>query len=808
MPITLYLELVVNGLPTGEVLPVQQQRGHFEVDGEALRRLHVRHDAPLGSKVAVDTLPGVQAEYDGLNQRLLLTVPPEWLPRQYLEGAQPRARVEPAGGSGLLLSYDLYSTASRDASTSSLWSEQRWFSPLGTLSNTGIQRWGNGTAALGGSRYTRYDTRFTSTDLDSATERSWGDVVTGSLSWTRAVRLGGLQLSRNFGTRPDLVTYPLPAFAGQAAVPSAVELFVNGYRAASRNVQPGPFTLGELPTVSGAGAATLVTTDALGRQVLTTLPFYVSSQLLRPGLTDYSLAVGALRRDYGLRSFSYGRLAGTGVYRSGLSDTLTLEAQAQAGRGLAEGGLGAVVRLGFLGTVNGALSYGRVDGRGGWQYAAGYQYNAQRLSFGIQRLQRTADYGDISTFANDGFQLQRQSTQLNASYTTAAGHSLTLGVVSLQDFAGVNTRVGYASYGFQLRNDLYVSAVASRTVETRDTQLRLQLTYTLGPRTSAQFAGVDGTSTHRALASYQQSVPTEGGFGWNVAGSVGRGEDAYRQVGAQYRGSAALVQGGIYGSGNQLSRWFGASGSLGVMDGHFFAANRVTDSFALVSTQGVGGVGVLFDNQRVGRTDAAGYLLVPQVPAYRPSRYELDLLAMPPQMQAAAAERRVAVRAGAGALVELPVETLVAATLTLLTEDGQPMPVGSSVRHLETGLTTVVGWDGMVYLDRLRPSNRLLVQPVGGRLCTAAFDLDPAAGVLPHLPPLRCVPVPPGEAAAAAAAGPVPAPAPTPDAAPAAPVPVPAPVEDAPEPEPADRPTVPPPLPFLPPRPPAAAPAP
>ena len=84
--------------------------------------------------------------------------------------------------------------------------------------------------------------------------------------------------------RPDLVTYPLPQFAGEAAVPSSVDLFINGYKSSSADLQPGPYTLTNIPFINGAGEAVVVTTDALGRQVSTTVPFYVTSSLLQKGL--------------------------------------------------------------------------------------------------------------------------------------------------------------------------------------------------------------------------------------------------------------------------------------------------------------------------------------------------------------------------------------------------------------------------------------------------------------------------------------------------------------------------------------------
>jgi outer membrane usher protein len=39
--------------------------------------------------------------------------------------------------------------------------------------------------------------------------------------------------------RPDLVTFPLPIVSGTAAVPSTVDVLVNGTRVLSSQAQPG-----------------------------------------------------------------------------------------------------------------------------------------------------------------------------------------------------------------------------------------------------------------------------------------------------------------------------------------------------------------------------------------------------------------------------------------------------------------------------------------------------------------------------------------------------------------------------------------
>ncbi|PEZ67749.1 fimbrial assembly protein, partial [Bacillus sp. AFS017274] len=90
----------------------------------------------------------------------------------------------------------------------------------------------------------------------------------------------------------------------------------------------------------------VVTTDALGRQVSTTVPFYVTSSLLQKGLSDFSVAAGTLRRDYTLKDFSYGPGVTSGSLRYGLSDNLTLEGHAEAAQSLTLGGFGGNLRLG------------------------------------------------------------------------------------------------------------------------------------------------------------------------------------------------------------------------------------------------------------------------------------------------------------------------------------------------------------------------------------------------------------------------------------------------------------------------------
>ena len=123
--------------------------------------------------------------------------------------------------------------------------------------------------------YTRLDTHWTWSSQDDLLTVTAGDFISGGLSWSRATRLGGLQLRRNFSLQPDLVVQPLPAFFGEAALPSQVELYVEGLRQYSGEVLPGAYRIDSAPTISGLSQAQMVLTDALGRTTVQDFSFTV-----------------------------------------------------------------------------------------------------------------------------------------------------------------------------------------------------------------------------------------------------------------------------------------------------------------------------------------------------------------------------------------------------------------------------------------------------------------------------------------------------------------------------------------------------
>ncbi|MBO7942141.1 fimbria/pilus outer membrane usher protein, partial [Streptomyces sp. S9] len=149
----------------------------------------------------------------------------------------------------------------------------------------------------------RLDTSWRWSKPESMFAIAVGDVISGQLDWTRPLRLGGVRFGRDFGLQPYRITTPLPTLVGEVAVPSAVDLYVNGLRQYSGEVAPGPFQLTTVPGITGAGSAQLVVTDAFGRVRTIDFPFYAAQQLLAKGLSDWSVSLGVARESYALRSF-------------------------------------------------------------------------------------------------------------------------------------------------------------------------------------------------------------------------------------------------------------------------------------------------------------------------------------------------------------------------------------------------------------------------------------------------------------------------------------------------------------------------
>lgn len=737
----LYLEVVLNQVPTDYILQVAQRGGALYVLPEHLTTLGLlMGELPRGEYQALETLPDLQHRYDVPQQRLHLEAAPHRLDRALQEyravrDATPRAEASP----GILLNYDMHVSADehggRDfAAATGL----RAFAGNQVLENTALSR-----ASNRGDRsdHTRLDTHWTWSSQEALLTVTAGDFVSGGLPWTRATRLGGLQIRRNFALQPDLVTQPLPAFFGEAALPSAVELYVEGQRQYRGEVLPGDYRIDSHPAVTGLGQAEVVLTDALGRTTVYDFSFYSSPRLLQQGLSDFSLEVGSVRRGYGTDSYLYrSHPAGLASLRYGLTDALTLEGHAEADDRLVVGGLGALFTLRQAGLVNAAWAQSAGSMADGRQLALGYNWTGRGFTVDYSLQRSYGDYRDIAS--SESRPPPRRSERLSLGVGSSATGRFSLNYNRLER---LEEEQGYRSIGAGYSRRIFQGVTlylsASRELEDeRGYRLHAGLSLSLG-------GGVNGGTSasrtrdgdHRQAAYLRRGVPGDGGTGWGLQAQ--RSDDReYLQADVVHRGDSAQLGGGIRSMPGGNTMYGDLAGSLVWMaasPGDLFPARRVSDGFALVSTNGIAGVPVELENRHIGNTNQRGHYLLTGLGAYRSNRVSIDPLQLPADVQMDAHQAVVVPAERAGVRVDFGLRRVRAALLTLTDSTGRALPLGSLVLRDGKRLG-VVGHDGQAYVEGLNVQNRLVVKRPDDFDCRIEFALPDEPDTVPAIGPLAC----------------------------------------------------------------------
>lgn len=496
--------------------------------------------------------------------------------------------------------------------------------------------------------------------------------------------------------------------------------------------------LTNIPFINGAGEATVVTTDALGRQVSTTLPFYVSNKLLARGLSDFDFSAGALRRDYGTKSNDYGEGAFSGIYRYGLTNRITGSVHSEASEKLWLAGAGADFTPGQWGTLSLSVSHSQYNSRqNGEQYTSGWSYYGRHWSMNLQHINTSGTYLDLSNDSNDA-PSSHSSDQATFSITPAGQTAGTfgLGYFAIRADDGIRTRLANASWSHALGRSASFSLSLSQTLSSHALTGVAQLTIPWGDQATVNAtANQDANGQVTGQIGYTSAAPVEGGLGWTVAHSFTK--ENYNQANLTWINRYSTLSGGFYGDENNVSRWMEASGSLIAMDNDYFLSRQINDAFIVADTDGYPNTEVSYENRRVGVTDKQGHLLIPWVSGWYAGKVSIDTMNLPADIDAPVPEKRVAVREDSGAIVHFPVMRVRSAILTLTNDRGQPLPLGTQVTELNSGQSAVIGYDGQAWLSHLGRKNRLVVTTPDGE-CHYSFTLPQETRLPAAIGPIEC----------------------------------------------------------------------
>ena len=630
------------------------------------------------------------------------------------------------GGTGGFLNYDVSGQVARRDTSLGGAIEAGVFTRLGVGVSSFVGGWSNG-----GARLTRLNSNWTIDDAARMRSLRLGDGISRGGVGGVPFRFGGIQLARNFAVQPGFVTIPLPSLRGSAALPSVVDVYVNDALRGSRDVPPGPFEITDVPIVTGNGEVQLVVRDLLGREMLYSQSYYAAQALLRKGLHDYSYEAGFLRRSFGSHSNDYGALIVSGTHRYGFSDRLTGGIHSEATAGVQAGGIAAGIVLPDIGHAEASLAASR-SGRGtGAQAGLSLERQTRGLSLGLRAEISSKDYTSVGR--NRDRRPPASTVQFFAGLPLRFG-SLGLSYLRRDNRGEPDAEYASLSSSFRVRG-LGSLHLAGRKSFTGDKGLSAALTWTIpvGPQASAS-AGASLNRGQRTLNSaFQRHLPVGEGIGYRIATSLGTVDRIDGRLSAQtgfgtHEAHLNWVDGQ---AGVRLS----SAGGLGLVAGDAFAARRLDQSFATVKVGDYANVRVYADNQLVGRTGRNGKLVVPMLRPFDRNALRIDLADLPWDAELAGEERIIRPYGRHGVAVDFGVKAARAAIITILLDDGSPLPAGATVRLEEAEFVSASG--GEVYLTGLRAENSAVASWSAGS-CRLRFGFEPGDDPQPRLGPVQC----------------------------------------------------------------------
>ena len=733
-PRLLPLEVSINGAKSGNWL-LLERGGVLYAPAEAFEEWRLNRKADAKSYnyrnqtwFPLTSVPGFQAQLNAADQSMDIKFQSGAFAATRVTQAQAdRPKMSPALPA-LFFNYDLSYTASdvRGIDTSKdlgALMELGFSNSLGVLTSSHVGRNLTNEGDSSERSFRRLETTFSRDFPDKNLSLRIGDSATRQGMWGRSTYFGGIQLGRNFALSPGFITQPIPTIAGQSNSPSTVELYINDSLRQTSQVPTGPFVIDNFPLLTGSGQARVVVRDLLGRETVLVQNFFSHGDMLEKGLSDWSANIGAVRNNLGTFNGDYGRRFGSGIYRYGLSQNVTMEASAEGARRAFGGGLGVSVALPWqiLGQFASAASDDSDIGRG-YQWLVGFEHSSLRHGFSVRSEGSTRHFRQVS---EDAATLPYRR-QTSASYTYSSeilGH-LGIGYARIDSYAQGPFETYSANYSHRIGQRSTLSLLATRAVgPTKNDSVAVSL---LIPFDNDIVGSANVTSRRNQTDGYvsaSKSLGAESGMGWRVLGGA-RSDQSYGEAGLYYQGSKGLLTSDFSASDDQKTVRLGAQGGLVAVGGNVFASRKIQESFALVEVPGYANVGVGFQSSILARTDKTGTALITRLLPYRNNSIRLDPSELPISAEIDSIEQIVVPAARTGVRASFPVRSGRGALIKIYFDDGQPAPPGAEIALVGDNKEFFVARRGETFVTGLKAKN-MIVLKWNDQQCKIAVDLPP-----------------------------------------------------------------------------------
>ena len=740
-----FLNVFINDQHKDIVLLLRKEGRLFAVAQDLRRwRLHLPNTNPLTfygeDFYALDALRGLTFKLDESTQSLAMQVPPRLFETTLLNGQEIDFSAPSAASPGGFINYSLLANHAEGLTNST-----------GSLDLSGFGSWGSAQTRILGldlnneARAIRLESTWTRDKPMELTRLRFGDAISGASSWGGAVRFGGVQWATDFSLQPGFMASPRPEISGESSLPSTVELYVDNLLRMRREVPSGPFTIQDLPVINGQGDAQLVVRDILGREQVITQPFFTSSRLLKQGLQSYSYELGFVRRNFGIDSNNYGRLMAVGTHRLGFTEKFTGEVHGELLGNQQSVGLAGVFLSPLMGILSGSLAMSNSKKGVGGLLGFGFQHQSGNFSVGVN-TQLTS-----RNFAKLGMQSEKLApqhiSQMVVKMPTNDFGSFAVNYTqqALRDLE--EQKSVSASYVSEVAGIGNLSASLTRYLSGEAKTvfgLNFSMNLDLGKRRNANINVSAKPGRNNANLQLNRKSPAGGGVGYRLVSGLGDTDRREAEVSLQNGfGNYSLAAGQSQG---QTAFRGSASGGVAFLGGSSFFSRRITDSFALVQVPGYADVGIYADNRLSTRTDSKGNALLTGLRSYQKNPVRIEQSDIPLDAQIDTLQLDAVPYFRSGLVLKFPVKRSRGALLSVVLENGEPLPAGAQVVIIDKNILEnelfPTGMGGEVYLTGLEAENQLRVI-WREQICEFALTFPETTEPLPHLGTYICVGVEP-----------------------------------------------------------------
>ncbi|OQR34260.1 pilus assembly protein PapC [Pseudomonas sp. T] len=546
----------------------------------------------------------------------------------------------------------------------------------------------------------------------------------------------GVQMASDDRMLPDAQRGFAPDIRGVADTYARVRVKQGDNVIYETSVAPGPFEINDLYNTGYAGDLTVEITEADGRVKSFMVPYASISQLVRPGVSRYSLTVGRYRDDTLEREPNFAQ----GTYQYGVNNLMT----AYTGGILAdtylagEGGLAFSTAMGAL-AMDVTLSHARdlpTDRYGikrnmdGQSYRLTYskllEATSTNMTIAAYRF-NSADYLSLQDYAQvwgrlgEQYDFDRQRNRYQLSVSQPVGERGSFYVNgSKQDYwnrsgSDTNYQAGYStglSWGT-------VGVSASRTnnqVGDYENTYMLSINVPIGTESASpmtvsnNFTFSDGKNDN-LQTTLSGVAGDERQYNYSVYGSGDKNDgDRTYSGGANgtYNSPYATYNANVSGGDHYKQVGGGVRGSVVAHPGGINFTQNQGETIAVLEAKGAEGASV---NANVGAKVASnGYAVVGGLTPYRQNDLEIDPKGTSDNVELQVTQQSVAPRYGSVVMLKYPTTSGVPVLMMIDREDGAAIPVGAEVFDAKGNNLSMVGQGGKIFMRGLEPKGELLVK--------------------------------------------------------------------------------------------------